>query len=220
MANKTHWKKVVSDPNFIGEGDFQEGEEKVLTIDRVNAAETVTTAEGKSKKAVLHWREPGNKPMILNVARSKNIEKVAGSGYFEDWPGVQVQLYIEHGIKAFGEVVSAVRVRPFKPRAQQQAPIPPCTDCKQPIEAAMGKSAAYMAQYTTKNYGVPLCAECAQKRKNAQKGSDEAEPEEAKGAVPEAAESPAENPGVPETAAPEAGVSEPSTPDTVNGGIL
>ena len=32
---KTHWKKVVSDPNFIGEGDYQEGEEKVFTIDRV-----------------------------------------------------------------------------------------------------------------------------------------------------------------------------------------
>ena len=30
---KTHWKKVVSDPNFIGEADFQEGEEKVLTIE-------------------------------------------------------------------------------------------------------------------------------------------------------------------------------------------
>ena len=48
---KTHWKKVVSDPNYIGEGDFQEGEEKILTIDRVNASEIVKTAEGKSKKA-------------------------------------------------------------------------------------------------------------------------------------------------------------------------
>jgi len=117
---KTHWKKVVSDPNFLGEGDFQEGEEKILTIDHVNASETVTTAEGKSKKAVLYWQETGVKPMILNVARSKNIEKVVGSGYFEDWPGHSIQLYIEHGIKAFGEVVSAVRVRPYKPRVQKQ----------------------------------------------------------------------------------------------------
>lgn len=165
MADKTHWKKVVSDPNFIGEGDFQEGEEKILTIAHVNANETVTTAEGKSKKAVIHWKEPGNKPMILNVARSKSIEKVAGSGYFEDWPGVQVQLYIEHGIKAFGEVVSAVRVRPFKPRAQQQTTVPPCSDCGNAIEPAMGKTAAWLAAYTTKNYGVPLCAGCAQRRK-------------------------------------------------------
>ena len=166
MSEKTHWKKIVSDPNFIGEGDFQEGEEKVLTIDRVNASETVTTAEGKSTKAVLHWREPGNKPMILNVARSKNIEKVAGSGYFEDWPGVSVQLYIEHGIKAFGEVVSAVRVRPFKPRVKKEAPVLPCADCGGPIEAAMGKAPGWLAAYTAKHYGVSLCAACAQKRKD------------------------------------------------------
>ena len=179
MAEKTHWKKIVSDPNFIGEGDFQEGEEKVLTIDRVNAAETVTTAEGTSKKAVVHWREPGNKPMILNVARSKNIEKVAGSGYFEDWPGVQVQLYIEHGIKAFGEVVSAVRVRPFKPRVKAAQPVPTCTDCGGVIEPAMGKTAAWLAAYTTKHYSVPLCAACAQKRKEAaQQPAEEPQQEE------------------------------------------
>lgn len=175
-GQKTHWKKVVSDPNFIGEGDFQEGEEKVLTIARVNAEETVQTAEGKSKKAVVHWREPGNKPMILNVARSKNIEKVAGSGYFEDWPGVMVQLYIEHGIKAFGEVVSAVRVRPFKPRVQQQSPVPRCTDCGGEILPSMGRDARWLAGYTTKNYGVPLCAECAKRRKEAaQRAAREAE---------------------------------------------
>lgn len=167
---KTHWKKVVSDPNFIGEGDFQEGEEKVLTIDRVNASETVTTAEGKSKKAVVHWKEPGVKPMILNVARSKNIEKVAGSGYFEDWPGTAVQLYIEHGIKAFGEVVSAVRVRPYKPRAPRPQPVPPCADCGKAIQPAHGMTAERLAAYTAKNYGAPLCAECAtHRRENAEK---------------------------------------------------
>ncbi|MCR1905162.1 hypothetical protein [Intestinimonas butyriciproducens] len=165
---KTHWKKKVSDPNFIGEGDFQEGEEKVLTIERVRIDETVTTAEGKSKKQVVHWKEPGNKPMILNVARSKNIEKVAGSGYFEDWPGVQVQLYIEHGIKAFGEVVSAVRVRPYKPRTQRTEPLPPCADCGGTISPAMEKTAEWMAAYTTKKYGKPLCADCAVKRKAAE----------------------------------------------------
>lgn len=159
---KTHWKKVVSDPNFIGEGDFQENEEKVLTIDHVNASETVTTAEGKSKKAVVHWKEPGNKPMILNVARSKAIEKVAGSGYFEDWPGVAVQLYIEHGIKAFGEVVSAVRVRPYKPRVRQS--VPPCADCGKPIQEAQGRSAEWWAGYTAKKFGMALCVSCGSKR--------------------------------------------------------
>lgn len=178
MSEKTHWKKVVSDPNFIGEGDFQEGEEKALTIDHVVAAEIVTTAEGKSKKAVVHWKEKDSKPMILNVARSKNIEKVAGSGYFEDWPGVKIQLYIEHGIKAFGEVVSAVRVRPFKPRVQQQEPVPPCADCGGEIAPAMGKDARWLAAYTTKHYGVPLCADCAAKRKAAETPPEEKEGKE------------------------------------------
>ena len=168
MAEKTHWKKVVSDPNYIGEADFAEGEEKVLTVAHVNASETVTTAEGKSKKAVVHWKEPGNKPMILNVARSKNMEKVTGSPYFEDWVGIQFQLYIEKGIKAFGDVVNAVRVRPFKPRIQAAPQVPPCTDCGGEIKPAMGKDARWMAAYTTKHYKVPLCADCAQKRKAAQ----------------------------------------------------
>lgn len=164
MSEKIHWKKVVSDPNFIGEGDFAPGEEKILTILRVNQSETVTTAEGKSKKAVVHWKEPGNKPMILNVARSKAIEKVAGSGYLEDWPGVSVQLFIEHGIKAFGEVVSAVRVRPFRPRPQSQVLVPRCADCEGEIVAAMGKDARWLAAYTKKKYGAALCAGCAKKR--------------------------------------------------------
>jgi len=177
MEQKHHWKKTVSDPNFIGEGDFQEGEEKVATIKTVKVQEAVATAEGKSKKDVLYFQEP-LKPMIMNVSRGKSIEKVAGSGFYEDWPGVQIQLYIEHGIKAFGEVVSAVRVRPFKPRIQQQAPIPPCTDCGQEIAPSMGKDARWLAGYTTKHYDVPLCAECAQKRKVAQEPAAPAVTEE------------------------------------------
>lgn len=157
---KTHWKKIVSDPNYLGEADFNEGEEKVATIASVNQSETVTTAEGKSQKAVVHFAE-NLKPMILNVARSKAIEKVAGSPYFEDWKGVRVQLYIEHNIKAFGELVSAVRVRPRKPK---EAPAARCSDCGGPIAPANGRSAEYMAHYTFKKFGTPLCFNCAMAR--------------------------------------------------------
>ncbi len=160
MAEKTHWKKVVSDPNYLGEADFAEGEEKVATIARVVQNEEVQTAEGKSKKAVVHFRE-NLKPMILNVARSKAIEKVAGSPYFEDWVDVHIQLYIEHGIKAFGDVVSAVRVRPRKPVIKTAVK---CADCGKDIQGAGGKGADYIAGYTKKKYGVCLCFDCASKR--------------------------------------------------------
>lgn len=159
---RTHWKAVVSDPHFLGEADFAPGEEKAATIRGVNQKETVDTAEGKSQKAVLYFQEKGIKPMILNVARSKAIEKVAGSPYFEDWPGVKIQLYVEHGIRAFGDIVNAVRVRPFKPRAQ--AAVPPCSECGGEIAAALGRTPDFLAAYTTKKFGVPLCADCAAKR--------------------------------------------------------
>ena len=176
---KTHWKKLVSDPNYIGEADFEPGEEKIVTIKTINQSETVATAEGKSKKAVCHFAEAGIKPMILNVARSKSIEKVAGSGLVEDWPGVRIQLYIEHGIKAFGEEVNAVRVRPFRPRAQQPVDIPPCEECGGTISGAGNKSAQWMMLYTRKHYGRALCAACAAKIKAAaeENGADSTENE-------------------------------------------
>ena len=168
MADKTHWKKVVSDPNYLGEADFNEGEEKVATIARVARDEVIQTAEGKSKKAVVHFREP-LKPMILNVARSKAIEKVAGSPYFEDWVDLKIQLYIEHGIKAFGDVVSAVRVRPRKPVIRNSIP---CEDCGQEIQGANGRSAEYMAAYTKKKFKACLCFSCASARNEKEQGGE------------------------------------------------
>lgn len=180
MSEKTHWKKVVSDPNYLGEADFGEGEEKIATIARVVQSETIQTAEGKSKKAVVYFVEP-LKPMILNVARSKAIEKVVGSPYFEDWVGAKIQLYIEHGIKAFGDVVSAVRVRPRKPVIRQTVK---CADCGGDIQGAMGKGADYIAAYTKKKFGVCLCFDCAEKR--SRKPQEAPQPEKMEGVTEDA----------------------------------
>lgn len=178
MADKTHWKKIVSDPNYLGEADFQVGEEKILTIKGVNQAETIMTAEGKSQKAVLHFMEQV-KPMILNVTNSKAIQKVVGSPFFEDWPGNAIQLYIDPNVRAFGETVAAVRVRPRKPVQKQAVK---CADCGGDIIGAAGKGADYIVQGTKKTYGVALCWDCACKRKEAAQagevkpdGTDEAE---------------------------------------------
>lgn len=160
MANKTPWKKIVSDPDFLGEADFNEGEEKIVTIDHVQAGVKIKSAEGTSEKSVVYFRER-IKPMILNVCRSKAIEKVAGSRFVEDWVGVSIQLYIEDGIKAFGDVVSAVRVRPIKPRPKEAVK---CADCGENIQGAGGRSADYIANYTKKKYGVPCCYACASAR--------------------------------------------------------
>ena len=46
-------------------------------------------------------------------------DRVAGSGLVQDWTGVQVTLYVEQGVKAFGEVVDALRIRDKKPSRQK-----------------------------------------------------------------------------------------------------
>lgn len=160
MSNKTPWKKIVSDPDFLGEADFSEGEEKIVTIASVVSNVKVKTAEGTSEKAVVHFAE-NIKPMILNVARAKAITKVSGSKFVENWVGVSIQLYIDDNVKAFGDVVSAVRVRPRKPVIRNAVK---CADCSNDIQGAMGKSADYIAAHTQRRYGVPLCSECATRR--------------------------------------------------------
>lgn len=165
MSEKVHWKKVVSDPTYIGEADFEPGEEKVLTIASVNTKETVMSAEGKSTKAVVHWVEP-EKAMILNVARSKAIQKATGSPWIDDWCGKKVQLYIDNKVKAFGEIVSAVRVRNFPPKAQPKQDTKAdgeliCENCGKPITAAYGMSAAEVAASTKAKFKRMLCKDCA-----------------------------------------------------------
>lgn len=161
--SKTPWKKIVSDPDYLGEADFTEGEEKVVTIDHVKSGVRIKSAEGTSEKAVVYFKER-IKPMILNVARSKAITKVSGSKFIEDWAGVTIALYIDDNVKAFGDVVSAVRVRPQKPRVKT-APAEKCADCGGDVKPAMGRSADYIVQYTKKKFkGTCLCFDCAMKR--------------------------------------------------------
>jgi len=159
--NLTHWKKTMN-PDYLGAWALRPGEEPILTI--VSAGmEKVVGSDGKKEEClVIRYKEKvGPGKMIVNATNAKAITKVAGTPYIERWAGVQVQVYSDK-VKAFGDVVDAIRVREFKPKAPE--PIPNCSECQEPIQAAYGKSPAAMAQYTTKKYGAPLCASCAEKR--------------------------------------------------------
>ena len=73
-------------------------------------------SNGKSEECmVVHFKDADTKPLICNVTNAKAIEKVAGSGYIEDWAGVPIQLYVTE-VSAFGSTVDAVRVRPKRPK--------------------------------------------------------------------------------------------------------
>lgn len=159
---------------YLGAEDIDDNVEPILTISGLWNG-TVTLQRGKENKDVLTFVEesvPGIRqvrPLIINATNRKTLRKLFGDVKVSTLVGKQIQLYIDHNVRdpQDGGKTDGIRVRPFKPRVQQAAPVPPCTDCGGCICPAFGKDARWVAAYTTKNYSVPLCAACAQKRKEA-----------------------------------------------------
>lgn len=164
----------MRESEYLGAEDIDDGVEPVLTISGLWNG-MVTLQRGKENKDVLTFAEervPGImqvRPMIVNSTNRKVLRKLYGDAKASTLTGKQIQLYIDHKVRdpQDGGLTDGIRIRAHKPRVQQRPQVPPCTDCGKPIQAAMGKSTDWLAAYTEKNYGVPLCAECAQKRKEA-----------------------------------------------------
>lgn len=163
----THWKKLTN-PDYLGAYALEDGKDIILTVDYVKQ-EVVMGADGKKEECtVAHFKENGVKPMILNATNCKAISKLAKSPYIEKWSGLRIQIGVEM-VKAFGEVVDALRVRKTAPQATKtDEPSLACEECGNPISAAYGMSPKQMADYTKKQYGKCLCAECAKKAKEGQ----------------------------------------------------
>lgn len=160
-AQKTHWKKLIN-PDYIGAYALDPGKDLIVTIKSVGR-EIVTGPDGKKEECtVAHFEEQDVKPMILNSTNSKMIQKIYKTPYIEDWSGRKIQLYVEK-IKAFGELVEALRIRPYIPKQEAPASKDPiyCADCGVQIEPFGKMDVAKMAEYTYSKYGKSLCTDCA-----------------------------------------------------------
>lgn len=115
---KTHWKKLTN-PNYLGTYAFQPNEEKVLTIKNVRQEEVTSPDGGEEKCTVVYFKEDV-KPLILNVTNAKQIERIYDTPYIEDWPGKLIKVYVADNIKAFGETVSGLRIRPEVPKKEKE----------------------------------------------------------------------------------------------------
>ena len=171
----THWKKLFN-PDYLGSWAFEPGEEKVVTIGYVRS-EMVVGADGKKEECtVVHFREKNLKPMILNATNGKAITKLLGTPYLEEWQDKRIVLGVQK-VKAFGDVVDAVRVLAKRPPAPAEADPPMlCADCAKEIKPFGKMSAAQLAKYTKDKYGRCLCSDCAGK---AAKGEDDDKEEQA-----------------------------------------
>lgn len=170
---KTHWKKL-SNPDYLGAYALEPGKDLIATIQSVGE-ERVVGADGKKEDCIVaHFAENGVKPMILNTTNCKTISKIYKTPYIEDWRGCAIQLYVAQ-VKAFGDVVDALRVRPYKPDIKVPEK-PLCADCGAEIQGFGKYDAKYIAERNQQKYGKPLCADCAQKRAEREKAEKPADP--------------------------------------------
>lgn len=160
MAELTHWKKLTN-PDYLGAYALEPGKDLIVTIKSV-ANEIVTGADGKKETCSVMRFAENVKPMVLNVTNSKTIAKLLKTPYVEQWAGRKIQIYVE-SVKAFGEVVDALRIRSFLPVEKDLI----CSDCGEAIKGFGKTSAEVVAQHTLSKYGAMLCSECATARAEA-----------------------------------------------------
>ena len=161
----------MRDSEYLGAEDIDDGTEPILTISGLWNG-MVTLQRGKENKDVLTFAEERVhgimqvRPLIVNSTNRKVLRKLFGDAKASTLVGKQIQLYVDHRVRdpQDGGYTDGIRIRPHKPRVQRTQNVPLCADCKNPIQPAHSMTADRLAAYTTKNYGVPLCAACATKR--------------------------------------------------------
>jgi Zn finger protein HypA/HybF involved in hydrogenase expression len=168
--SQTHWKKL-SNPDYLGAYSLEPGKDLILTIKSVKVEQVTGPDNRKEECTVLHFVE-GAKPMIVNATNAKIITKLYKTPYIEEWEGKKIQVYSTE-VKAFGDVVEALRIRPKVPTQTQTAPVKlNCSDCPDEIAGIGGKTAEQIAQYTLTKYGRSLCSSCATKASQVTKGEE------------------------------------------------
>lgn len=114
----THWKQLTN-PDYIGAYSLQPNEERTVEIVRVERQQ-VTGADGKKEECTVAILKD-EKPFILNSTNCKTLTKLYKTPYIEQWVGKSVIIYAAR-IKAFGEDMDALRIRPTLPELTPDHP--------------------------------------------------------------------------------------------------
>lgn len=154
---KTPWKKLQN-KDYLGECDFQPGEEKTVTIASITTSEVIGDGGKKSTKPIIKFAEQV-KPLIANTVNFKRMTKLFGSKYIEDWIGKQIILYGDPSVKFGSETVGGVRVKDKLPTNSV------CTDCGQIIAASGKFTPQQIAQAARNRFGRVMCMECVNAEK-------------------------------------------------------
>lgn len=112
-SKTTHWKNLFPNKSMLlGSHNLNPGEELIATIKSVTI-EKITNQNGQEEQVPVIKFSNEVPPMVLNITNSRSISILYGDHY-DDWIGKSIQIFATK-VKAFGEEVSALRVREQKP---------------------------------------------------------------------------------------------------------
>lgn len=115
-SKTTHWRNLFENKSMLlGSHNLNEGEELVCQI-HDTGIQTIKNKAGKDETVpvILFNNAP---PMVLNITNTKTIASLYGDLY-NNWVGKSIQVYATK-VKAFGQVTTALRVRPVIPANNQ-----------------------------------------------------------------------------------------------------
>lgn len=131
MDKLTHWKKETN-KEYLGdwsliigadENDKPIYREVIATIKKVEKQpipDMEAIKKGKNnatKDELLVWFEELDKPMVIHAKTNfKGLEMATQTPFIERWVGKKVCIYVETGVKAFGSVTNALRIKPVPKR--------------------------------------------------------------------------------------------------------
>lgn len=146
------------DKSFLGSWDIPDEGDLILTIDHAEQND-VKNERGSEKKLVLHWKESGYKPMILNTTNAKNISAALQTTKVEGWEGKKVAIYRET-VQAFGASQECLRIRNYPPKTDEYI----CEDCGQIVTDHGKATAKIIANRALTRFNQILCYDCSMKR--------------------------------------------------------
>lgn len=107
------WRLVIQ-TDRLNAADLQ-GRDVTVVIERVVQVEVEDMKDAKKKKTYFDVYFKGKKkPLLFKATNCKTMTKLTGTRITEKWVGVAITLFPTM-VKAYGDVVEAIRVRPALP---------------------------------------------------------------------------------------------------------
>lgn len=105
-----HWREGLDSSPYLGAHDLPGYEPIQLVIREVKKHMSKDLKENAVHNFA-YFTNKNYKPMLLNATNNKVLAALTGTPFYEKWKNIKIEIYVERGIKAFGEVHDGLRIR-------------------------------------------------------------------------------------------------------------